>query len=76
MLETLHTQFTAGYGYYDDVTKNNKTWAMLSPEQQGQLIQNAYLAGYFQNGVWSGDTFLTQYMNIVMPKLRAGQGAT
>ncbi|MDQ2747888.1 MAG: DUF4157 domain-containing protein [Acidobacteriota bacterium] len=78
MLEALYAQspLGGGYGYYEDVTKNNKNWAMLSPEQQGQLIQDAYGAGYFTNYIWSGDAFLTQYMNQVLPQLRAGQGAT
>lgn len=76
MSEAMYAQFTAGYGYLDDVVKKNKTWSMLNPEQQGQLIQDAYVAGFFINHIWSGDTVLTQYMNQVLPQLRAGQGAT
>ncbi len=53
MGEALHAQFTAGYGYGDDISNNKKSWAMLNPEQQAQLIQDAYDNGYFQNNGWS-----------------------
>lgn len=53
MGEALWAQATAGYGYADDIFNKKKTWRMLNPEQQGQLIQDAYDNGYFQNGGWS-----------------------
>jgi hypothetical protein len=87
MLEAILAQQTAGYGYEDDIFLKNKTWYLLNPEQQGQLIQDAYGAGYFQNGGWSltkitssnitiPAQFMINYMNQVMPQIRAGQGAT
>lgn len=85
--EALWAQFTVGYGYGDDIFHKKKTWAMLNPEQQGQLIQDAYDAGYFTNRGWSiskvdsfnnpiPPQFLINYMNQVTQQLRAGQGAT
>lgn len=89
MLEALYAQATAGYGYGDDIFNKKKTWALLNPEQQGQLIQDAYVNDYFLNGGWSNvrqindsqgngipAAFMINYMNQVKPHLRGGQGAT
>lgn len=88
MSEALYAQiFGDGYDYADAISKQNKTWIMLNPEQQAYLIQQAFEAGYFTNGKWSTtivDTsnnqipqqFLINYMNKVMPQVRAGLGAT
>lgn len=89
MWEALHAQMTAGYGYYDDVINKGKTWGMLNPEQQGQLIEDAYEAGYFtkNQGQWIEVDPLTKqvigprpdlatFMKGVEPQLRSGQGAT
>ena len=81
MSEALYAQFTAGYGYGDDIFNKNKTWAMLNPEQQGQLIEDAFKYGYFSSKQWN-DSLLTQaekqrlinYMTSVIPQLLAGQG--
>ena len=90
MLEALHAQSPLGdgYGYADDIFNKKKSWAMLNPEQQGQLIQDAYGAGFFtvNSGRWlqtvQGSSQkisrpdLAIYMQGVLPQLRAGQGAT
>jgi hypothetical protein len=84
MGEALWAQATVGYGYVDDILKNNKTWYQLNPEQQGLLIQFAYDAGFFQTGIWTVPKTnppqfrpdLAKYMQNVLPQLRAGQGAT
>ena len=88
MSEALYAQMLGdGYGYITAITTQKKTWAMLNPEQQGQLIQDAYDAGYFKNGRWSTTKvdsqnkvippqFLINYMNQVKPQLLAGLGAT
>lgn len=81
MSEALYAQMTVGYGYGDDIFNKKKTWAMLNPEQQGQLIQDAYEAGFFQNGNWVHPKMgarpdLAKYMQNVLPQLRNGQGAT
>ena len=91
--EALWAQFSAGYGYGEDIFNRKKTWAMLNPEQQGQLIQDAFDNGYFFGGGWSNvkpiyftspnqtqsqipPQFMINYLNQVMPQVRAGQGAT
>jgi len=83
--EALYAQiFGDGYDYADAVLNKNKSWAMLNPEQQGQLIQDAYDAEFFQNGLWKVPNTnppqfrpdLAKYMKNVLPQLRAGQGAT
>lgn len=47
MSEAAWAQATEGYGCGDAITSQNKTWAMLNPEQQGQLIQDAYGGNLF-----------------------------
>ncbi len=93
MGEAVHAQFTAGYGYADDIVNKKKNWRMLNPEQQAQVIQDAHDNGYFKNGGWSNakpvyytsqnqtqaqiqPQFMINYLNQLMPQLRAGQGAT
>ena len=54
MSEALYAQiFGDGYGYANEIFNKNKTWVMLNPEQQGQLIQDAFENGYFSSGGWS-----------------------
>jgi hypothetical protein len=89
MGEALWAQATVGYGYVDDILKNNKTWYLLNPEQQGQLIQDAFDAGFFttNKGQWievdpntkiviGPRPDLASYMKGVIPQLLVGQGAT
>jgi hypothetical protein len=75
----------AGYDYFDDISKNNKPWAMLNPEQQGQLVQDAYQFGYFNSPKQWNDPnrpnqadkiILIQAFDKVLPQLRQGHGAT
>ena len=87
--EALYAQIF-GEGYeYADVILNGRTWFLLNPEQQGQLIEDAFINGYFQNGGWSNikpirdnsnniipPQNMINYMNQVKPQLQAGQGAT
>jgi hypothetical protein len=38
------------HGYdWRQATSQGKSWAQLNPEQQAQLVQDAYRAGYFDN---------------------------
>lgn len=54
MGEALYAQATVGYGYANDIVANPpKTWFLLNPEQQGQLIEDAYINEYFHNGGWN-----------------------
>ena len=87
MSEALYAQMLGdGYGYITAITTQKKTWAMLNPEQQGKLIQDAYDNIFFKSNVWAnavtynGVTIsaqdLTKYMLSVLPQLRAGLGAT
>jgi hypothetical protein len=88
MGEALWAQATVGYGFEDDILKNNKTWYQLNPEQQGLLIQYAFDAGFFttNRGQWievdpqtktvTNRPDLARYMQNVIPQLLAGQGAT
>lgn len=76
MGEALYGQ-TLGEGYdYQQAIDEGKSWSEMNPEQQAELIQQAYKNGYFDTGMWSGRADLTAYMNDVMNQLRAGQGAT
>jgi hypothetical protein len=91
MLEAIHAQLTAGYGYEDDILVKKRTWYLLNPEQQGQLIQDAYTYGFLQNGLPNGKWMepqpgggtarrmdFEQYFvsQNILGQLRAGQGAT
>jgi hypothetical protein len=91
MLEAIHAQLTVGYGYEDDILVKKRTWYLLNPEQQGQLIQDAYTYGFLQNGLPNGKWMqpqpgggtrhradFEQYFvsQNILGQLRAGQGAT
>ena len=89
MTEAIYAQIF-GEGYeYGDVILNGRTWFLLNPEQQAQLIEDAFRNGYFRNGGWSNAKPISDnskhiippqnminYMNQVKPQLQAGQGAT
>lgn len=84
MGEALYAQiFGDGYDYQKGI-KEGKTWAMLNPEQQGKLVQDAYAFGYFSGRQWNDPNLPTQaerdalikYFDNVLPQLRAGRGAT
>lgn len=92
MSEALFAQMLGGgYRYEDDILIKNKTWAMLNPEQQGQLIEDAFASGFLQNGIPNGRWMeslpgggsrqradIEQYFinQNILGQLRAGQGAT
>ena len=90
LLECLFAQTLGeGYSFADAITRQNRPWAGLNPEQQGFLIQMAYVNDYFRNGGWSNirpipdnaGNFISQqvlinYMNQVVLQLRTGMGAT
>lgn len=88
MCEAIFAQKFQGYEFADAITKQNKTWKMLNPEQQAYLIQRAYLSGYFTTnlGNWlqpvQGSTTkiprpdLVKYMSLAITQLHAGKGAT
>ncbi len=76
MGEALYGQ-SLGEGYdYQQGIDEGKSWSELNPEQQAELIQEAYKNGFFDTGMWSGRPDLTAYMNDVLTQLRAGNGAT
>jgi len=58
--------------------KNGKDWKGQSPEQQAELIQNAFDSGWFNNPsqpfIHNGTDY-TDYLKTAVDQLRAGQGA-
>jgi hypothetical protein len=87
--EAIYAQlFGDGYNYANAIYSHGKTWAMLNPEQQGALIQDAYEAGFFtiNKGQWvevdpvtkstTVKPTLATFMQNVVPQLLSGQGAT
>ena len=76
MCEALFAQMSEGYEFADAITKQNRTWKMLNPEQQAQLIEDAFLADYFTNKVWAGNAFMTRYVMTITSDLINGKGAT
>ena len=90
MSEALYAQiFGEGYNYFNDVViqppQTPKTWFLLNPEQQAQLVEDAFRFGYFNTPKqWndpnvpnqSDKQTLINYFDSVLPQLRAGQGAT
>lgn len=83
LARAAHAQSPLGNGYeYFDAVKQNRAWVTLNPEQQAHLIEEAYLYGYFNNQQWnnskitqSDQAFLIQYVDNVLPLIRAGIGA-
>lgn len=90
MCEAIYAQKFQGYEFADAITKQNKTWKMLNPEQQAYLIQRAYQNNFFSNNsVWTNNVpivnssnnqipqqFLINYMSKVVLQLQSGVGAT
>jgi hypothetical protein len=92
MGEALYAQAFDGYGYEPVILANPpRTWFLLNPEQQGQLIQDAYTFGFLQHGVPNGKWMQPQrsggvlhrpdyeqyFINQnVLGQLRNGQGST
>lgn len=75
MSEALWSQ-EKGHGYDWQASVPGTPWAQLEPEQQAELIEDAYNAGYFDSGTFThGGQDLTSYMDAAMRQLRAGEGA-
>jgi hypothetical protein len=66
-----------GYDWETGIAKG-KSWKDQSPEQQAELIENAYQNGMFDNPsqrfVWNGTDY-TDYLNSAVSQLRNRQGA-
>lgn len=75
--DALHAQFF-GDGYdFEKGVREGRTWAGLNPEQQAELLQQAYLCGYFhqpRSFVFRGND-LTAFLKVALTELRAGRGA-
>jgi hypothetical protein len=69
--------FDQGYDFARGINEG-RSWAQLNPEQQAELIQQGYEAGYFH---FAGVRFFfaerdyTQYLTDAVAQLRAGNGA-
>lgn len=78
MGEALFAQtFGEGYNYQQGIDEG-KSWAELNPEQQAELLKDAYKAGYFNSEphTWPMRPDLTAYMQQVEQDVKAGRGAT
>jgi hypothetical protein len=78
MGESLFAQtFGEGYDYQQGIDEG-KSWSELNPEQQAELLQQAYKAGYFNSDphTWPMNPQLTDYMRQVEQEVKAGRGAT
>jgi hypothetical protein len=67
----------AAYSWQKDVD-SGKAWHELNSEQQGQLIEDAFKAGFFNNpgSTFShGGTDYTKYLNTALGHIARGEGA-
>jgi LysM repeat protein len=67
----------AAYSWRKDVD-SGKAWHELNSEQQGQLIEDAFKAGFFNNpgSTFSlGGTDYTRYLNTALRHIARGEGA-
>src|SRR5262249_54767875 len=76
--EALYAQnFGEGYDFQRGI-REGKSWRELNPEQQAELIEQAYDSGYFDcpgnRFVYNGNDY-TDYINRAVAQLRSGQGA-
>jgi hypothetical protein len=69
--------FGQGYDFPLGIAQGRE-WAELNPEQQAELIQQAYRAGYFHLGeqqfIYQAQDY-SEYLQRAVRYLRAGQGA-
>ncbi|MBI1789254.1 MAG: DUF4157 domain-containing protein [Acidobacteria bacterium] len=68
-----------GEGYdWEKGVKEGKSWKDLNPEQQAELMENAYSSGFFNGAgkkfMYNGTDY-TSYLNDALKQVRAGQGA-
>lgn len=78
MSEALVGQYL-GDGYkFEKGIQEGKSWSELNPEQQAELLQQAYKSGFFDSPgrrfTYNGADY-TDYLNEALRQLRAGQGA-
>ena len=78
MSEALAGQY-AGDGYdFEKGIQEGKSWSELNPEQQAELLQQAYKSGFFDSPgrrfTYNGTDY-TDYLNEALRQVRAGQGA-
>ena len=78
MSEALAGQYVGdGYNFEKGIDEG-KSWSELNPEQQAELLQQAYKSGFFnspgQRFTYNGKDY-TDYLNEALRQLRAGQGA-
>jgi len=78
--KAIEAQLTGPGGGYDweAGVKQGQGWAQLNPEQQGELIQNAYESGWFNNPSQPFNYNGTDYTSVIqsaVDQLRNRQGA-
>jgi hypothetical protein len=78
MSEALVGQYLGDKYDFEKGIKEGKSWSELNPEQQAELLQQAYKSGFFnspgQRFVYNGTDY-TDYLNAALRQVRAGQGA-
>lgn len=75
--DALAAQFF-GDGYdFEKGSREGKRWEELNPEQQAELMQQAYLSGFFHHArhFRFRGVDLTGYLETALRELRAGRGA-
>lgn len=77
--ESLWSQYFGDEYKWKKGVAQGKSFRELNPEQQAQLIQDAWNAGFFNNPGQRfivGSTDYTDYLNDALEQIRAGKGAT
>ena len=79
MSEALVGQYLGEKYDFEKGIKEGKSWSELNPEQQAELLQQAYKAGFFNGStggkfVYNGTDY-TDYLNEALRQVRAGEGA-
>lgn len=67
-----------GQGYdWQKGLASGRSFSSLNPEQQAQMLQDAFTSGYFTSGSFkAGGTDYTAVMDAAMKDVRAGKGAS
>ncbi|MEW6730043.1 MAG: LysM peptidoglycan-binding domain-containing protein [Acidobacteriota bacterium] len=78
MSEALWGQYL-GDGYdFEKGIKEGKSWSQLNPEQQAELLEQAFANGFFNapgNRFFYNGTDYTDYLNDALRQVRSGKGA-
>jgi hypothetical protein len=78
MSEALWAQKFGDAYEFDKGLDEGKTWSQLDPEQQGELLSQAQLSGFFDNPgsrfIYNGKDY-TDQLNAALEQVRNGQGA-